>query len=637
MRRSAQSNSQRGWVRSTTKPSAAFTHRSRASSAELSAFFGAKTRSRLRTRSAADVVTESHGKARQRYAVDHDLELGLRFAILAIHGGLHWRAVLVVERVHVFERNRVARVVAFTRLPIRVSRTPRRLTREAIAHLGVELLPHHRIIDVSHSGLPNVEANVRDCGTLTGPSVVVGRDERSISASVGRVACGEHRDVSEPAHGLLHVESKISAVVRVVRLAGAARTRAVFEPNLYARGVIRDAKHKGHGVSDIRWRTVVRLKRTHALADDFAARLNADVGDCIPRWVAVMGTAALRRPIEVVLQADDGPRLEGAISFHLAVFEEANCHVGHCVVLNRTQCRVVHEVTRGVGRERGIILVVVEEASALLKLQVRNQLTRWLRQGGVEALKAAEHGAVRRRHERVPTRRCFVEHAWHCVFEDRRSRHIERDRARVHFAQDHITSGVGRIDGCIYALQWRIGNSSGGSERLELDRGATSENDEQQRVLHDDGALRHAHTSGKRFFLRENRRSVDAAKLHLDVARPVIVEGADAGRQVAIIVIIDFVAPLGADGGLMLLHAVEPFAGGLAIADTLRTKLFDLPVRVGGGNEPSRRGLRPPGKITSAVNCKSSRSLRARGTRLRKIAWKPKHEPGFTHCAAREK
>src|SRR5690606_31761636 len=69
------------------------------------------------------------------------------------------------------------------------------------------------------------------------------------------------------------------------------------------------------------------------------------------------------------------------------------------------------------------------------------------------------------------------------------------------------------------------------------------------------------------------------AELHLDVARPVRRERADAGAEIPLVVVEELVAPGLADVVLVLAHAAEPLGRGPAVALALRAHLDDLPIR----------------------------------------------------------
>src|SRR5690606_23525312 len=63
----------------------------------------------------------------------------------------------------------------------------------------------------------------------------------------------------------------------------------------------------------------------------------------------------------------------------------------------------------------------------------------------------------------------------------------------------------------------------------------------------------------------EARGASDPAQLHLHVAGPVVVEGADAGGEIALVVVPHLIAPALPDGRLVRAEASEPLGGGTAV------------------------------------------------------------------------
>ena len=64
---------------------------------------------------------------------------------------------------------------------------------------------------------------------------------------------------------------------------------------------------------------------------------------------------------------------------------------------------------------------------------------------------------------------------------------------------------------------------------------------------------------------RGRKQGSDATELHLDIARPMPIEGPDTGGEIAVVVRVDLVSPLLSDGVLVQLEASVPLGSGLSV------------------------------------------------------------------------
>ena len=71
----------------------------------------------------------------------------------------------------------------------------------------------------------------------------------------------------------------------------------------------------------------------------------------------------------------------------------------------------------------------------------------------------------------------------------------------------------------------------------------------------------------------------------MNVATVVHREASYAGAEVTVVIVVQFVAPLLADGLFVDAHAAKPLCHGAPVVLTTHVKLFDFPVWVHGANQ----------------------------------------------------